>query len=186
MTLLLLFAKKAFVEYETTAFIILEESGNLGYFDLVSALQYLTIPAVYLWKFTVISFVLWIGSFLFGYKLTYARIFGLVIVAETVFLIPEALKIAWFMFVETDANYYTIRAFYPLSIMNFVDYREVGDQYHYPLKALNVFEVAYWFFLVQLIHYAARKRIKIAFAIVFSSYVLFFLIWLWFYSAVNN
>ncbi len=186
ITLLLLFAKKAFVEYETTAFLILDERGELGFFKAISALQFLSIPVIYLYKFTVISFVIWVGSFLFGYRITYKQVFGIAIVAETVFLLPEVIKILWFMLGSSEPNYYEIKAFYPLSLMNFVDYREVADRFHYPLKALNLFEVVYWIVLVKLIHLTARKKFIIANAIVFTSYVFFFFIWLWFYTAVYN
>lgn len=184
VTLLLLFAKKAFVEYETTAFIILDQKGEMGFFKALSALQYISIPIVYLYKFTLISFVLWVGSFLFGYRITYAKMFGIAIVAESVFLLPEAIKIVWFMFGTSEVTFYDIRAFYPLSLMNLVDYKEVADKFHYPLKALNIFEVLYWWVLIRLIHYVAGKKIQIASLIVLTSYVLFFLIWLAFYAAV--
>lgn len=183
-TLLLLFAKKAFIEYETAAFLVLEQKGELGVFKFITSLQYLSIPIIYASKFVIITFLLWIGSFLFGYRLTFTDLFGLVIIGETIFLLPELLKILWFMVGDSDPNYYDIRAFYPFSLMHFFDYTEVGARYHYPLKALNVFEVGYWFFLVYLIHYKAKKKISITYGIVFLSYVLFFLIWLWFYATV--
>ena len=143
-----------------------------------------SIPVVYIFKFVVITFLLWIGSFLFGYRITYTELFGLVIIGETVFLVPEVLKLLWFLFVDTDPNYYDIRAFYPLSLMHFVDYTEVQDKFHYPLKALNAFEISYWLILVYLIQAKTKKKISVAYGIVFLSYVFFFLIWLWFYITV--
>ncbi|MDH5397066.1 MAG: hypothetical protein OEX02_02905 [Cyclobacteriaceae bacterium] len=183
-TFLLLMAKKSFIEYETAAFMVLEQKGEMGVMHAVSALQFVSIPFVYLYKFTLIAFLLWIGSFMFGYKITYSSIFGLVIISETIFLLPEFLKLLWFMFVETDPNIHDIRSFYPLSLINLFDYTQIQPRYHYPLKALNVFEVIYWFMLAQAIHYHAEKRKNIAWAIVFSGYVFFFLGWLGFYITV--
>ena len=54
----------------------------------------------------------------------------------------------------------------------------------YPLKALNLFEVLYWFVLVEAIHLTAKKKWNYALAIVFTSYVPFFLIWLVYYTQV--
>ena len=63
LTFLVLFIKKTFIEYEITAFQILDERGQLGFFKIISALQYLSIPAIYLLKFTFIAFFIWVGCF---------------------------------------------------------------------------------------------------------------------------
>lgn len=183
-TLALLVVKKTFIENSTTAFEILDERGEMGIFHAVSALQYLTIPLVYLWKFLIIAFVIWVGAFMFGYKITFSQTWKVVMISEAVFLIPEFLKICWFLFIETNPDLFDIREFYPLSLINVVDTTSLGDRYFYPLKALNVFEVIYWFVLVYGIHAMAQKRKNIAYSIVFSSYVLFFFLWLGFFLLV--
>ncbi len=181
---LLLYIKKAFIENETAAFEFLQDRPEGGLLQLISAIQFLSIPLVYLWKFTVIAFLLWVGSFLFGYRITYSQCYGLAIVSEFIFLVPELLKIVWFLFIRTDPNLHDIRAFYPFSLMHFFDYYDIGKQYVYPLKALNLFEVVYLVSLTNGIHYYARKEKKIAWIIVFSSYVPVFLLWLLFYIVV--
>lgn len=184
ITLLLLFVKKNFVENQTMAFEILEERGEAGVFKMLNGLQYLSIPIFYLVKFTIIAFVIWIGSFMFGYRISFGDTWHVVLVSETIFFLPEFLKIVWFIFIDTEANYFEIREFYPLSFINLVDTDNLQARWFYPLKALNVFEVIYWYILVQGIHEFAKKRIKIAYAIVGSSYVFFFLLWLLFYITV--
>lgn len=171
---------------ETTAFQILDERGQLGFFKVLSGLQYLSIPLVYLWKFTVISFVLWLGGFTYGYKLTYKRSWQIVMFAELVFVAAEVIKVLWFMVVSTEADFLEIKAFYPLSLMNFFNHLELESKYHYVLKSLNLFEVAYWFILVYGVHWSMKKKLSTAYAIVFSSYVLFFLLWLWFTLGVSG
>jgi hypothetical protein len=183
-TFLLLYIKKAFIESETAAFLFLEDRPEGGILQLLTAIQFLSIPLVYLWKFTVIAFVIWVGSFMFGYRITYSQCWGLVIVCEFTFLLPELVKIFWFMFVETDPRLSDVNAFYPLSLMNFFDYYEMDKRYVYPLKALNVFEVAYWFLLVEGVHHFARKKRQVAWIIVSCSYILIFFLWLWFYVVV--
>lgn len=184
VTFLLLLLKKNFVENETTAFEILAERGEMGVFQAINTLQYLSIPVVYLIKFTIIAFVIWIGCFMFGYKISFADTWHVVLVSEIIFFIPELLKILWFMFVETEANYFDIREFYPLSLINLRNTEYLESRWFYPLKALNVFEIIYWFILVQGIHYFSRKKIGIAYSIIFSSYVFFFFLWLAFYLIV--
>ena len=184
ITFLLLYVKKTFIENETAAFEFLQDRPEGGILQLISALQFLTIPLIYLWKFTVIAFVIWVGCFMFGYRVTYSQCWGITVVSEFIFIVPELLKIGWFMFIETDPNLLDIRAFYPFSLMNFADYSEVGPQYVYPLKALNLFEIFYWVLLVTGVHFFSRKERKQAWIIVLCSYVIIFLMWVLFYIVV--
>ena len=183
-TFLLLFIKITFIENETAAFEFLQDRPEGMILQLINGLKYLSIPFVYLWKFTVIAFVIWIGCFMYGYRVTYTQCWGVVIGAEYIFLIPEVLKIIWFMVVETDPNYHDIRAFYPLSLMHLFDYYSIDKRWAYPLRALNVWEIGYWFLLVSGIHHYARKEKKIVWLIVVCSYILLFFLWLGFYVIV--
>jgi hypothetical protein len=184
ITFLLLYIKITFIENETAAFEFLQDRPEGMILQVINGLKYLSIPFVYLWKFTVIAFVIWVGCFMYGYRVTYTQCWGVVIGAEYVFLIPEVIKIIWFMAIETDPNYHDIRAFYPLSLMHFFDYYSIDKAWAYPLRALNVWEVAYWFLLVSGIHHYARKEKKIVWLIVACSYILLFLLWIVFYVIV--
>jgi hypothetical protein len=184
LSVFLLFVKKSFIENETAAFEFLADKGQAGILQLISALQMFSIPVIYLWKFTVIGFVIWVGCFMFGFRVTYSQCWSVALVSEFVFLIPETVKIAWFLFVETDPRLYDVRAFYPISLMNFFDYYTLDTRYSYPLRALNVWEILYWFVLVAGLHYFTRREKKYAWIIVAGSYIPIFLLWLWFYIIV--
>src|SRR5688572_23899663 len=184
VTLLLLYLKISLIENETAAFEFLQDRPEGMVLRLISTIKFLSIPLVYLWKFTVIAFVIWIGCFMFGYRVTYSQCWGVVIGAEFIFLVPEILKILWFIVVETDPTYNDISGFYPLSLMHFADYSEIDKRWAYPLRAINVFEIAYWFLLVEGIHHYARKDKKYVWIIVACSYILIFFLWLLFYSIV--
>lgn len=187
-TLLLLYIKIYFIEYETAAFEFLQDRPEGMVLRVLSMLKFLSIPFVYLWKFTVIAFVIWVGCFMFGYRVTYAQCWSVVLGAEFIFMIPEILKITWFMTVETDPTYQDISAFYPLSLMHFFDYETIDRKWAYPLRALNLFEVAYWFLLVAGIYHYARQYAQqgkgYIWVIVACSYILLFLLWLGFYVVV--
>lgn len=186
VTFLLLYTKKAFIESETAVFEFLQDRPEGGYLDILSAIQFITIPVIYLWKFTVIAFVIWVGCFMFGYKVTYSNCWSIALTSEFIFILPEFIKILWFTVVVTDPTYNEVRMFYPLSLSNFFDFEEIGKRYIYPLKALNLFEPIYWLLLIEGVHSFARKKLKIATFIVFSSYVLLFFLWLWFYIMVYD
>jgi hypothetical protein len=183
---LLLFIKITFIENQTAAFEFLQDRPEGFVLSLLNTLKYLSIPFVYLWKVTVIAFVVWIGCFMFGYRVTYAQCWGVVVVAEYVFLVPEVLKILWFLFIEKDPAYSDIGRFYPLSMIHFADYDEMDRRWAYPLRALNAFEILYIILLVEGVHHWTRKDKKYVWTIVLCSYVLIFLIWLGFYAAVYD
>lgn len=186
LTFLLLFTKKTFIEGETAVFEFLQDRPEGGFLQILSAVQYLTIPLVYLWKFTVIAFVIWVGCFMFGYKITYSQCWSIVLISEFVFILPELIKIVWFMVVETDPAYHTVLNFYPLAVINLLDVEQLQKRFIYPAKALNLFEIVYWSLLVYGINAIAKKEMKIAILIVSCSYVLLFALWLIFYVIVYN
>lgn len=184
VTFLVLFAKKSLVENETVAFQILQEEGRFGLFQILNTLQFLAIPIIYGYKATVIAFVLWTGAFMFGYKITYKQMWHVALISETVFLLPEFVKIMWFILIDRQPELHEIVSFYPLSLMNLFDQALVADNWQYPLKALNLFEVLYWLVLVEAIHLTANKKWSYAFAIVFTTYVPLFLFWMIYYTQV--
>ena len=184
ITLLLLYIKITLIENETAAFEFLQDRPEGMVLRAISTIKFLSIPFVYLWKFLVIAFVIWVGCFMFGYRVTYTQCWGVVVAAEYVFLVPEILKILWFMFVETDPTYNDISGFYPLSLIQFVDIETLDKRWAYPLRALNVFEIIYWFLLAGGIHHYARKEKRYVWIIVACSYILIFFLWLIFYAIV--
>ncbi len=184
LTFLVLFIKKTFIEYEITAFQILDERGELGMFKLISSLQYFTIPLIYLIKFTFIAFFLWVGCFGFGYKVTYSNCWHIVLASEIVFILPELIKVLWFIFFNTDPDIGEVRAFYPLSLMNFFNYETVVGKWHYPLKSLNLFEVLYWFLIVAGIYIKSYKKYRQSVIIGIFGYILPFIFWLGYYTLI--
>ena len=184
ITFLLLFLKKSLIESHIAAFEILEERGEMGFYHIVDALQYISIPVIYLYKFTVIAFILWVGCFTWGYKVYYVRLWQLVMFAECIFFLAEFMKIGWFLFITTDPDIWQVRAFYPFSLMGLFNYQQVSGAWHYPLKALNIFEVLYWLILALGIQHMSKKRMDVSIYIVLSFYILWFFIWLGFYIIV--
>ncbi len=184
LSILLLFVKKSFIENETAAFEFLQDRPEGAILKMISALQFFSIPFIYLWKFTVIGFVLWVGCFMFGFRITFSQCWSVVMAAEFIFLIPEVLKIGWFMFFQTDPTLPEIRAFYPFSMMNFFDYTDVEKRYAYPLRAMSVFEIFYVLIMVNGVHLFAKREKKAAWWIVSTSYILIFILWLIFYVIV--
>ncbi len=163
------------------AFEILQERGEMWIFDLFFGLTYLSVPIFLAWKFVFTTFAIWVGCFMFGYRLTFSQLWKLVMICELVFIVAEIGKIGWFTMIPQDLDYQDYQAFYPLSIMNLVDYVQLPAKWHYPFKSLNLFELAYWALLIVGVFWISGKRLKISIYVVTSSYVLLYFMWLIYY-----
>lgn len=159
----------------------LEQDGTLTYFHIFNTLNYLWTPFSLLWKFLLTTFLLWMGSFAWGYKISFGRIWSLVMLAEVIFIIPEILKLFALILFPEHWTIAEMRDLYPLSILSLRDYEQVPKAYIYPLQALNLFELMYIFSLATGIAAILKKGWKPAFLIVGTGYVLLFLGWLLFY-----
>lgn len=162
----------------------LEQEGTLVYFHLFNTLGYLWTPFSLLWKFTLTAFTLWIGAFMAGYKLSYRELWKFAMIAEIVFILPELIRLLWFLILEQPENFLAIKNFHPLSLFSLVNPDHVDPRFYYPLGALNLFEVAYWILLAIGVHTISRRSFSTSLLIVLFSYTLCFLLWLGFYAIV--
>jgi hypothetical protein len=162
----------------------LEAEGSFSIFHIFNTLNYIWTPFALLWKFTLISFLIWTGAFAFGYKTSYIKLWQFVLVAELIFVFPELIKLIYFIQPSDSVTYLDVKNFYPLSLFSLVDQESISPKYIYPLQAINLFEVVYMIFLVLGFHSISRRSIKESFVVILFSYVLFFLLWLLFYILV--
>lgn len=167
--------KRVFIIDEIAAFEVLQERGEMWIFDLFFGLQHLSVPIYLAWKFTLTAFALWVGCFMFGYRVVYYDLWRWVMFAELVFTLPDFLKLAWFTMVANDPTFQEYQAFYPLSLVNLID---AGGRWNYPLKALNVFEIIYAWVLMIGVFYLSKKKWIISVYVVLTTYVPLFLLWL--------
>ena len=161
----------------------LDQDGVFTYFYIFNTLNYLWTPFGLIWKFTLISFTLWIGTFMAGVKLSYKTLWQFAMIAEIIFIFPELIRLLWFLTVEAE-SFLVIKNFHPLSLFSLVNPDQVAQKFHYPLAALNLFEVAYWFLLGLGVHLVGRRNYISSLLIVLSSYTLCFFLWLGFYMIV--
>jgi len=176
--------KRIFIIDTIAAFEILNERGDLWVFDIIYNIQYLSVPIFLAWKWSWITLTLWIGCFMFGYRLHFNQLWKMVMFSELIFFLPEILKILWFSLFYSDPDYNDYLAFYPFSLINLFDYTQIDPKWLYPLKSLNIFELLYWSLLILGIYFLSGKKLHISALVVLSSYVFFYLIWLGFYILV--
>ncbi|MEM0938318.1 MAG: hypothetical protein AAF600_02285 [Bacteroidota bacterium] len=180
----LLFVKRMFIIDTIAAFEVLNERRDIWVFNIIYNVQYLSVPIFLAWKWTWTTLSLWIGCFMFGYRIQFNQLWKMIMLAEIVFFLPEIVKVIWFSLLFTDPNYNDYLAFYPFSLINFFDYSQIAPKWIYPLKSINLFEILYWSVLILGIYLLSGKKLKIAGFIVLSTYILFFFAWLGFYLLV--
>lgn len=184
VAILILWIRIQLVENETIAYQIMQEQGRFGLFSFLNSLKFISIPFGYAFKLSVIAFILWTGAFLYGYKISFVHMWKIAIMGEFVFLLAEFTKIIWLIAIPYDITIWDIKAFYPLSLMSLFDITSIPENWVYPLQSFNLFEPLNWLVLVYGIHYTANKKLDYAYAIVFTTYVPAFLIWLVYYTIV--
>ncbi|MCH7411597.1 sulfate ABC transporter permease [Belliella sp. DSM 111904] len=162
----------------------LSENGSLSFFHIFNALHYIWTPFSILWKVTLITFFLWTGSFALGFRINFKPLWAFVLIAETVFILPELVKMIVFLSPSPDTTFQEIQNYSALSLASLLDLNTINPQYHYPLKALNVFEILYIYLLTMGVHTYSKRNLKESFLIVIVGYVFVFLIWLTFYILV--
>lgn len=183
------------IRYLTNALILdaipgsenLEKSGEFLIFHIFNALNYLWTPLALLWKFTVIAFLFWLGSFMLGYKVSFKELWQFALVAEMIFVFPELLRLFIFWAPNTAPSFGEINAYRPLSILSLINDQNLSPRYQYAWASFNIFEILYviiWVYGFQMI---GKRSLKESFYVVLLSYFLPFLIWIGFYiTAYRN
>jgi hypothetical protein len=85
----ILFLNRAFILADIAVFELLKERNQLSLFNFLYSSQYFITPIWLVWKFSVTALILWMGCFMFGYKVTYQALWKWVMCCEIIFIIPE-------------------------------------------------------------------------------------------------
>ena len=157
----------------------------LNFYDRWAWVNYAILPVIYLLKFTFISLWLLSGIILFGYKISFRKIFNVVLVAEFVWIIPALLTIVWFGMIDTDYTLLDVQYFQPFSLMNFFDGEKVETWLVFPLKALNLFEVAYMLVLAVGIKKVINRDYNTSLGFVVPVYGLGLITWIVFITFLS-
>ncbi|MBN1650881.1 MAG: hypothetical protein JW857_06110 [Bacteroidales bacterium] len=134
-------------------------------------------PVFLILKAFFISIVLYVGIILFEHKTKFSKLFKIAITAEYVFLFSGVIKFCWIYFFRTsiDLNYFGF--FQPLSAINFFAPSDNLSFLIYPLQLINLFELAYFVILANLLMSVINKSFWESFEFVLSTYGLSLVIW---------
>lgn len=162
----------------------LEKSGDFLIFHIFNTLNYIWTPFALLWKFTVIAFLFWLGSFMIGYKISFKELWQFALAAELVFVFPELLRLLIFLDPDPSTTFLEIDTYRPFSLISLIGPQQIQPRFHYALASFNVFEIFYGIFWVFGFRMISGRNLKESFQVVLVSYFLPLLIWIVFYVLV--
>lgn len=162
----------------------LNAQGDLMFFYIFNALNYIWTPFSILWKCTVTAFLFWSIGLMIGYKANFKELWKFALVAEIIFILPELLRLLIYMGAAGSVSFLEIQNFEPLSLLWIVGPDQIDQKFHYPLSVLNLFELIYGAFWVLGFHMISRRSMEESTLVVLIAYFIPLLIWLGFYLGV--
>lgn len=143
-------------------------------------LTYLFAPIITFFKILIPASLVYLGLYLSNLKYPFSDVFKACVIAEFVFLLPVLSKILWFEFVEPSFTLEEFNSFYPLSLFSLFDSSLLEKWFHYPFKALNVFEIGYWFALAGSLAFGLGQEFNQMLRIVVFYHGSFLVCWILF------
>lgn len=147
--------------------------------------SYLLLPCIYMLKLLLLSLVLLAGAIFWDIKISFKKLFKIALIAEFLFIIPSLIKLFWFLFIQKDFELLDLQTFYPLSILNLLNVKDIPQWLLYPFQIVNVFEIIYWFLLAYGISLVAKERLPKMIGLVASSYGVGLFVWVVFITFIT-
>jgi hypothetical protein len=149
-------------------------------FQSMAWISYVLSPVILLIKFSIISFVLYIGIIFnnLQYKVSLGSVFIVVVASDIIFLLASLTKFFWFYIFAGNYDLNDINFLYTLSLINIFKAAEVEKIWIYPMQTVNLFHIVY----LVLLSYGLNNVCKIekydSEKIVLLSYLPGLVLWL--------
>lgn len=145
-----------------------------------SWINYLIMPILILLRTSLVAFCIEVGVFFYNIenKIKFKEIFRIALLGEFVLILVGLSKVVYFYFIDTTYTLEDLQQFYPFSYINFLNIDNLEPWLIYPLQTINLFEVAYFFVLVNGLHKLLKNKYIKSFEIIAISYGLGLTIWL--------
>lgn len=149
-------------------------------FQSLSWLNYILSPLILFIKFTLVSFILYIGIIFnnLQYRVSLGSVFKVVIASDIIFLLSGLIKFLWFYFIADNYSLSDMGFFTPLSLINFFRAEEIDKIWIYPLQTLNLFHLVYLLLMSFGLTYYCKISRNDSEKIVLSSYLPGLVMWI--------
>ena len=128
-------------------------------------------------KINFSAICVYIGLLFSEIKANYQKIIKITLCGETIFTIYSGLKLFLIINKKFD-SLDQIQNYWPFSLISFFPGYSIPSWLLYPLYAINIAQIIYWFFLAFAIGFLLKINYLKSFRIVLSSYGLGFLLWM--------
>lgn len=149
----------------------------LSFKDKWQWVGYVFVPILLMIKISVTALLIDIGCLFYNEKLPYKQLFRMALLGECIFLAVPIIKLCWFAFFQPNFTLEDVQYFYPLSALNITGYKGIAVWFIYPLQVLNLFEIAYWFFMAVQLNKAIGSTTGKGVNIMASGYGVGLLLW---------
>jgi hypothetical protein len=134
-------------------------------------------PVFKLLSFLIITLIIATGAYLRSYKISFVKIFTAVVYASFVFLLPEIIKIFYFMNIDNDFTMEQFRNFYPYSLLYYVNKESIDVWFYYPIYLINIIELFYCLVLAVCIRFVSKLSFLKSFFLIIQTYVVALILW---------
>ncbi len=143
-----------------------------------SWVSYLFIPLVIGIKLLLVSLCLLGGSIWENLRLSFRKVWSMVLRAELVFAVGAVCIVLYLAFFVELNSLEDLQGFHNFSLMALLANEEDPTAWYlYPLQVVNLFEILYWIILVKGIQAISKKGVSESIGLVGRSYGLGLLIW---------
>lgn len=146
--------------------------------DKYAWLGYFLITLTVLIRVFIVSFFLFMGTTLSGYEVKFKQLFNISIKADFIFIIPLLIKIFWIQLEINNINIKDIEYFYPLSLIQLINPREIDSLWIYTFQTINLFEISYWFILAFGIYRITKIDYNESLSLIIKSYIPALALWI--------
>lgn len=152
---------------------LIKKKGERSWIGYIVKLVY------YSFKIFMVTICLLVGLFVINRRSSFSSIFGVVVKAEFVFLIPSMILLLRFgIFEQSVYTFSDIGNFAPLSLLAFFNVNEIDSWLRYPLSSINLFELLYIGSLAQGLSVINDMQFFRSFKIAFFSYGTGLITWI--------
>jgi hypothetical protein len=145
-----------------------------------SWVSFVCFPLILLIKITTITLILYTGVIFFNLQkqLSLVKVLRVVTGAEMIFVIAGIIKVLWFNFFAGNYTLTDISFFYPVSLINLFNPRNIDQLWVFPLQTINLFHFAYLLLLAYGIKIVGNISNTSSEKIVLSTYLPALTIWI--------
>lgn len=143
-----------------------------------SWVSYAIIPVYYLLKMFLVSVCIYTGIVLADIDVSFRKVFQVALFAEAIFLVPVAIKLVWFGWVQTEYTLLDVQSFYPFSLLNLFDRNTLDSWLIYPMQAINLFEMIYFLLLAYGLYLVTKRSYSKMLGLALYTYGTGLFIWI--------